>query len=144
LLRIPATCEGIDKDTVVRVELLPTGSALGDTIVVAGRPDAISAAVEDRLRARQILFRFAHLGLADYDSMIALRNGEAHMGVFECGSRERGLELDELERSYLTGADRFSVVDPTSRKVYRVLVTETFAASGNGTVVVSELASGQH
>jgi putative molybdopterin biosynthesis protein len=141
LLRIPATSEGIDRDTRVRVELLPS-SEPGDTVVVAGLPDLLSATVEDRLRSRGLFVRFAHLGFAAYDSMVALRNGEAHIAVFECTSRKQGEELDELEESYLPGAKRVVVVEPTSSKVHRVLVTETFSTTVNGTAVLSELESG--
>lgn len=83
ILRIPATTEGYDSGSTVTVELLEGAGSPYDDVVVGGRPDPVTALLEDMVRRVAPATRFRHLGLGDHDAVAAMTNGEAHLAAFD-------------------------------------------------------------
>jgi putative molybdopterin biosynthesis protein len=140
LLRIPAASEGIAAGSTVEVELLRPRAEIGRTIVAAGLPHPLGAALEDASRRDGVLVRWAYLGLSALDATSALAAGEAHLAFFgddaACGVPDARALLDDR----LPGWRGFEVKRSGSASLLLAL-SSRFATSPLGNEVERRLAT---
>lgn len=140
ILRIPATSEGIAAGTTVEVELLRPRAEIGRTIVAAGLPHSLGAALEDASRRDGIPVRWAYLGLSALDATSALAAGEAHLAFFgddaACGVPDARALLDDR----LPGWRGFELKRSGGASLLLALAPR-FAASALGSEVQRRLAT---
>ena len=144
LLVIPPRSEGFDPDTRVDVDLLRAGEGYTRSIVVAGKPDALSAGIEDVLRRSEPEApRFRHLGTSPVDALIALRSGEAHLAVDVSGElaaarskleSENGVQFDLRSLGPVESAGFFALYaspwfaeQPIAKKITKILEAGNFS-----------------
>lgn len=140
ILRIPAASEGIAAGSTVDVELLRPRAEIGRTIVAAGLPRPLGAALEDASRRGGVPVRWAYLGLSPLDASSALAAGEAHLAIFgddaTCGVPDARELLDDR----LPGWRGFEVKRRGSESLLLAL-SPRFAASALGSEVERCLAA---
>ncbi len=140
ILRIPATSEGVAAGSTVDVELLRPRAEIGRTIVAAGLPHPLGAALEEASRRHGVLVRWSYLGLSALDATSALAAGEAHVACFgdddACGVPDARALLDDR----LPGWRSFEV-RRSGRASLLLALTPRFAASALGSEVERRLAT---
>ncbi len=132
LLRIAATCEGIERGRRVAVELLRPAAGLQRTIVVAGPSTKATVALEESLRRDGHFLRLSHLGaFSAHDAATAIETGQAHVSV------SQGAESEEF--AWPEGP---TVRIAASEDSVILRMTRPFAETDNGRLLGETLASG--
>ncbi|MFQ5477939.1 MAG: molybdopterin-binding protein [Candidatus Binatia bacterium] len=98
LLRVPASCEGLEAGMPARVELLRPEPSIAHGFVVAGKPDRLFAEMSEAARRMDPRFRVAWLGLSLTDSVQAILSDQAN-GALLRGARGELEQATEALRS---------------------------------------------
>ncbi len=139
ILRIPDSTEGIDAGTEVSIELLRPAFEAGNSVVVAGRPDAFSESLPLGALPHA---RLCHLGLGGEDALLSVAAGESHLAVL--GFQE-SVSLDELKQRAGRiggGGELLAWVNSESNRAAGLLCSSSFAAEDSGKWLVSALMEG--
>ncbi len=89
IIRIPLRSEGIDREAVVKVELLRDPRDIDKTIVSIGSHDLMLDILDDELRKRNLFLSSSHVG--SLGGLLALKKGNAHVATAHLLDPETGI-----------------------------------------------------